>query len=108
MTNSSILTVDSQDDDLLVLLQPFSSSKKAVAQFDIRSALLVDGLESRACLSTILSYMCSYEEAQCLVKRLCRKGADFVDQDNAGYLKQLCVPQEKIQSKSDSKQKTNT
>ena len=108
-TNSSISTYyHHSPQKQLILVLPYSSKTRSVAQYDIRSALLVDGLESRACLSTILSYLCSYEGAQCLVIRLCRKGADFLNHDKVGYLKQLCVPEEKIKGKSDGKQKTNT
>ena len=81
----------------LVLKQLVASSDaKQKAQYDPRSAILVDGMESRACLSTILSYTCSYEDAQALARRLCKKGAEFVEKDESDLLKTLCVPKDKI------------
>ena len=64
------------------------------AQYDARTAILVDGMESRVCLSTILSYTCSYEDAQSLARRLCKKGSEFVEKDESEHLKTLCVPKD--------------
>ena len=74
--------------------QQANTAKKA--QYDVRTAILVDGMESRACLSSILSYTCSYEEAESLARRLCKKGSQFVEKDEGGLLKSLCVPQDQI------------
>ena len=61
----------------------------------MRTAILVDGMESRACLSTILSYTCCYEDAKTLARRLCKKGAEFVEKDESDLLETLCVPYKK-------------
>ena len=76
-----------------------SSTSDHKAQRDTRAAILVDGLESRACLSTILAYTCSLEDAKILAKRLCKKGSDFIEKDE-GYLESLCVPRDKIKKDS--------
>lgn len=60
------------------------------AQYDRRPARLVDGLESRACLSTILSFAFHLEDSEKLLKRLCKKGSAFLEKDE-GTLKGLSV-----------------
>ena len=59
------------------------------AQHDDRAAILVKGLESRACLTTILSYTCDAEDAKKLVRSLCKKGSDFLEKDQ-GMIENLC------------------
>ena len=56
-------------------------------------------MESRACLSTILSYAFCYEDAKSLSRRLCKKGAKFVDNDESDLLQTLCVPHVKKEKK---------
>ena len=63
---------------------------KHAAQKDDRSAIIVDGLESRACLTTILSYACDADAAKKLVRTLCKKGVDFVSNDK-GMIESLCA-----------------
>ena len=75
-------------------------------QYDTRPALLVNGLESRACLSTILAFAYSHEDAQVLAKRLCKKGQAFVEKDDAKMLKSLCVPKSEIKKKESEKSPT--
>ena len=72
-------------------LQLTSSQNRPKAQYDTRAAILVDSLESRACLSTILAYTCHQEDAEILIRRLCKKGEIFLERDS-GVLKSLCVP----------------
>ena len=65
---------------------PEQACAPAKAQYDSRTALLVDGIESRTCLSTILSYTCAFEDAEILCRRLCKKGSVFVDKDEGKML----------------------
>ena len=76
--------------------QQVSAVPAQKAQYDPRTAILVDGLESRTCLSTILSYTCSYEDAKILAIRLCKKGTAFVQKDEGDLLKNLCVLKENL------------
>ena len=69
----------------------------------MRTAILVDGMESRSCLSTILSYTCCYEDAQSLARRLCKKGAEFIEKDESSLLKTLCVPKDKLEKQTPPK-----
>ena len=86
----------------IVQYRPFIEKKKELkAQYNRSSALLVDKLESRACLSTILSYTCAYEDAQILARRLCRKGTDFVKDDKTNYLQQLCIPRDMLKKQDE-------
>ena len=80
----------------MTTIQSQSASPAKKAQYDVRTAILIDGMESRACLSTILSYTCSYEDAKILSRRLCKKGTEFVEKDEGDLLKNLCVPKDKI------------
>ena len=74
------------------LSSQFTSAQKYLkAQYDSRAAVLVDSLKSRACLSTILAYSCHQEDAEILLRRLCKKGEIFLERDS-GVLKSLCVP----------------
>ena len=68
-----------------------TSNERPKAQHDPRTAVLVDGLESRACLSTILAYAMPLEDAQSLLPKLCKKGKVYLDRD-PGTLTELCVP----------------
>ena len=61
-------------------------------------------MESRACLSTILSYAYCYEDAQILCRRLCKKGQVFVDKDESSMLKSMCVPREKLKVPKDEQE----
>ena len=75
------------------------TARACKAQHDKRTALLVDGLESRICLSTIMSYTSHYEDAKDTISKLCKKGEIFLQRD-PGYLEKLCVPRPKSQPKS--------
>ena len=61
------------------------------AQDDDRAAVMVKGLESRACLTTILAYTCDAEDAKSLVRRLCKKGSLFLEKDQ-GMIENICAP----------------
>ena len=54
---------------------------RCLAQYDNRASILCDRLRSRACLSYILAYAFHLEESEILLRRLCKKGALFVTND---------------------------
>ena len=61
------------------------------AQHDLRTAILVEGVESRTCLSIILSFTGYYEDVHALLMLLCKKGSLFLNRD-FGILVTVCVP----------------